>query len=429
MNYLTPSQNYTLNSAKTLKEPDFFEVNYTADYKLDEFIDEITAKNIEYGEDMRYLLKDLIAPASNIVPDRALLNVAPGCSSVVAQDKDSGAWLLGRNYDFDIGSNGTYVVVHTAPDNGYKSVGVADMSIFGLSKNELDTNKELLLYSPYVTMDGVNEKGFAVSLMLLDQDRNVQNEPNKASMPSSLIVRYLLDNADSVDNAISLLNNFNLKPDYYIYDKYLQDVIGEHITLHWAMVDESGNRAVVEYVNGQMNVLKNPVQVDFNEQNGDKAISYPNEPKPYLIATNFFLSQGVEPDVLASGFWRYSTLKEQLENNPTPNKDELAKMMQSVKFLQNDKDTIVAMQKQGLDPNDASNWGWLTLWTDVLDTKEKSMQLYFKEDYNEEYNFEVEAGNSAAMDAVYAIHNVFENYGSKVNAAFVTLLANDGGIF
>ena len=396
---LNLAQIYTLNSYKELNGKGLIELNYTADYKVDELIKKLSEQNTFYADDTRAAIKSVVAPNSSMDIPVRLSNKNAGCSSAIAQDDESGAWLLGRNYDLDIRSNGTTVVVHTAPKNGYKSVGTADMAQFGLGQNNFEANKELLLYSPYVTMDGVNEKGFAISIMLLNYGRVIQDEPNKDSLPSTLLVRYLLDNADSVDSAIKLLNEMNLKPDYLISTKQSQDRIGDNVSYHWAMTDASGDRAIIEYTNGKMNVIENPVHVDYDEANLNIALSYPNIAKPYLISTNFHLSPDIDVDLskIDSGFWRYATLEKALEKNPTPNENELAEMMKSAKYYQNDFDMKRIIKQEGKDVNDPNSWDWITIWTDILNTSTKTMRLFSKEDYTKEYDFGMDGSAAGAL--------------------------------
>ncbi len=388
-NILTPEQIQTITSYKTLLNTELLEVVYTADYKMDQFIETITEQNTIYGEDMRKIMHDIIAPNSDVLPDQYLSNATPGCTTVIAQDGITGNWLAGRNYDLDINSNGTISVIHTAPEGKYKSVGVADTGLVGLSKNELANDAELLLYAPYFTMDGVNEEGFAISIMVLNKDRSTQDDPEKASLPQSLLVRYLLDNADSVQSAIKLLENVNLKNEYLLNYKEIQRLMAPNVAFHWSMVDESGDKAIIEYVNGKMNVITIPPDVQYDEQTYTPTISYPQEPKPYLINTNFFLSQEVINTPNEDGFWRYATAQKALEKNPTPSKEELVDIMQSVKFFLNDVDEQHKIQQKGKDPNNPQDWEWITLWTDILDTEEKSLKLFYREDYTREYNFDV----------------------------------------
>lgn len=390
VSYLNTKQNDTLNSVRAIKNTDnqSFELNYTADYKIDEFINIITENTLFSTDDCRITMNKLIAEKSTIKPLGRLSNDAPGCSSVICKNAE-GSPVIGRNYDLDIRSNAAIVILHTAPEGGYKSVGVADCGQCGLSNTDIKDNtknKELLLYAPYFTMDGVNEKGFACSIMLLNEGSNIQYT-GKNWLPSTLVVRYLLDNADSVDSAINLLKEMDLRNDYLIAPvlSLLSD-----ISFHWALTDNTGKKAIIEYVDSKMIINEYPVKVKYNENDDTMKIEYPKEEKGYLISTNFYVSEGFKNTKGDSGKWRYETLEKQMSENPTPTNDELRDIMKSAKYYMNDKDYIYEMKKIGLDTKDSSKWDWITIWTDILNTKDQSLTLWMRENYEVENKFNID---------------------------------------
>lgn len=387
ISYLNDEQNYTLNSARVVEGTDdrVYEIDYTADYKVNEFIDTITKDQVYSTTDCRLIMKKLLAEKSSIIPSGRLSNSAPGCSSVVCKNPE-GVPVIGRNYDLDINSNGATIVIHTAPQDGYKSVGVADGAQHGLSYKDLKDNtdnRELLLYAPYFTMDGVNEKGFACSIMLLNEGSTVQYSEKKW-LPSTLVVRYLLDHADSVNNAIELLNEKDFRNDYLI-DPIMS--LASDISFHWALTDASGDKAIIEYVNGQMIVNKYPLKVQYNENDDTMQVEYPGKETGYLISTNFYVSEGFNNTKGDTGKWRYETLEKKMSENPTPTKNQLRDIMKSAKYYMNDKDFIAEMKKMGLDPSISKNWSWITVWTDILNTSEHSLTLWSRENYEKENTF------------------------------------------
>lgn len=388
--YLSTEQNDTLNSARAVAGTDdqAYEIDYTADYKMDEFIQTITENMIYATTDCRMTMKKLLADGSGVDPLERLTNDAPGCSSVICKNSE-GVPVIGRNYDLDVRSNGATVVLHTAPKDGYKSVGVADCGQTGLSVKDLKTDsakKELLLYAPYYTMDGVNEKGFACSIMVLSEGGDVQ-DTGKNWLPSTLVVRYLLDRADSVDHAIDLLNQVDLRNDYFV-DPLLSAASG--LSFHWALTDASGKKAVIEYVDGKMIVNQYPLKVKYNEEDDSMEVEYPKEEKGYLLSTNFYVSEGFNNTAHDSGRWRYETIEKQMSENPTPTKDQLRDVMKSAKYLLNDKDYMFELKEKGLDTTNPDNWDWITIWTDILNTSEKSLTLWMKENYEVENVFKLE---------------------------------------
>lgn len=385
--YLNAKQKDTLSSARPVSGTDdqAYEINYTADYKMNEFLKTITEKKLYHTTDCRMLMKKLLADGSGVDPLDRLTNEAPGCSTVLCKDSE-GVPVVGRNYDLDIRSNGATVVIHTAPEGGYKSVGVADCGQTGLSVNDIKTesrNKELLLYAPYYTMDGVNEAGFACSLMLLNEGGSVQ-DTGKNWLPSTLVVRYLLDNASSVDNAVELLSQMDLKADYLV-DTLRSAERGT--SFHWALTDASGNKAVIEYVDSEMIVNRYPLKVKYNEEDDSMEVAYPKEEKGFLLSTNFYVSEGFNNTVHDKGSWRYETLEKAMSENPTPTQDQLRDIMKSAKYFMNDKDFIFEMKEKGIDSTNPDNWDWITIWTDILNTSEKTLTLWMREDYEVENTF------------------------------------------
>ena len=64
--------------------------------------------------------------------------------------------------------------------------------------------------------------------------------------------------------------------------------------------------------------------------------------------------------------------------------------MKSAKYLMNDRDYMFELRKQGIDTTNPDNWAWITIWTDILNTSEKSLTLWMKENYEVENTFKLE---------------------------------------
>ena len=58
---------------------------------------------------------------------------------------------------------------------------------------------------PYLMMDGINEDGFAISVLKLDGKPTLQQDPGKKKIFTTVAMRMLLDRASTVDQAISML--------------------------------------------------------------------------------------------------------------------------------------------------------------------------------------------------------------------------------
>ncbi|UCC75740.1 MAG: linear amide C-N hydrolase, partial [Anaerolineales bacterium] len=100
----------------------------------------------------------------------------------------------------------------------------------------------------------------------------------KVSLDSLLVIRVLLDYAQDVEEAIALLHNYNV----YFHGP----------PLHYLLADASGHSAVVEFVDGDMRVLRNR--------------------QPWQVSTNFVVSEA-QPQGSDSECWRYNRVYEELK--------------------------------------------------------------------------------------------------------------------
>ncbi len=135
-------------------------LDYKEDYKFDDFIAEGGASSTQ--ELVQYAYKAF----PEIELDLAALGY--GCSSFCAKSND-GDIIFGRNFDMSSDHSGSYLIVHTAPKNGYESYSTVNLSFLGVSvpKEPADSTSPLLL-APYVPLDGVNSAGLAICVLQLN---------------------------------------------------------------------------------------------------------------------------------------------------------------------------------------------------------------------------------------------------------------------
>jgi hypothetical protein len=184
--------------------------------------------------------------------------------------------LLGRNFDW---RNRPTLMLFTASPDGYASVSMVDISYFGFGTEEpswLDRTK--LLGAPYWPFDGMNEAGLAIGMMAVPH-AEASDDPDKVTIDSLQAIRLLLDYAGDVDEAISLLQNYNID-------------FGDGPLLHYLIADSSGDSAVVEFLDGEMNVIQSSL--------------------PWQVSTNFVISEE-HPEGADSSCWRYNHAYETLE--------------------------------------------------------------------------------------------------------------------
>lgn len=151
--------------------------------------------------------------------------------TVFAALNPQGEKILGRNFDWD--NHPALLLFADSPD-GYASVSLVDISYLGFTGNgEIPiSERERLRQAAYIPFDGMNEKGLAVGMMAVSSVKP-EYDPGKITLSSLNLIRLLLDYAQNVDEALALLQNYNVDFD--------------EPTIHYLIADKSGHSAIVEY--------------------------------------------------------------------------------------------------------------------------------------------------------------------------------------
>lgn len=173
-----------------------------------------------------------------------------GCSAFYTQNPE-GEYDTCRNYDLahldDSGKEtGLNVIVKCSPKNGYKSLAIADAAMFsnlGIKyyKGCLDDGKTstvLLAFLPYICVDGINEKGLVVTIHALDlkdgEEAVYQTDENKEAVIITELLRHILDNCATVEEAEALAKDRNLintfGADFHIF---VTDASGKSAVFEW----------------------------------------------------------------------------------------------------------------------------------------------------------------------------------------------------
>ena len=160
--------------------------------------------------------------------------------------------IVGRNFDF---SETETLSVYTHPKDGYSSLATVDLDVMAVGKpNGTDAlsfeGKLAMLAAPYLCVDGMNEKGLCVSLLDLKEPER-HHENGKTAVLILVAVRMLLDRAASVDEAIELLEQ---------YDIHTVDDCAQHMFI----ADKNGKAVVIEWSKSEMTVTESPVCTNFN---------------------------------------------------------------------------------------------------------------------------------------------------------------------
>lgn len=184
--------------------------------------------------------------------------------SLFAALGDAEHMLYGRNFDWEFSPA---VLLFTDPSDGYASVSMVDIAYLGFEGAKAPTvtgiplvERRALLYAPFLPFDGMNEHGLAVGIAAVP-DSEMPHDPGKETIDSLRVIREMLDHARTVDEAVAILQSYNISWQ-------------NGPPLHYLMADSSGQAVLVEFYRGEMIVI-------------------PNE-TPWHLATNFLRTAASE---------------------------------------------------------------------------------------------------------------------------------------
>ena len=172
-----------------------------------------------------------------------------GCSAFIARDENGGV-ITGRNFDLPHKDaegrvTGLNVVLNLHPKGGYKSLNIADAAFISYLKlpyyaGMLDgkVTKTPLILLPYLSMDGMNEKGLCVSILALDTKTGeapvLQNDSGKKPVTINQLLRLILDRCADISEAYRLAQGYNLVNIFnYDYHLFLTDSSGLSCVFEW----------------------------------------------------------------------------------------------------------------------------------------------------------------------------------------------------
>ena len=147
-------------------------------------------------------------------------------------------FIVGRNFDFP---ENPALLLFTAPEDGYKSVSMVDLGYFEYSLSNIPVDPVGLEETPYMPFDGMNEKGLVVTMAAIPfADAPISSD--KVSIGEIAVIRLLLDYAADVDEAIELLDEYN--------------VVMTDPPIHYLIADANGESAIIEFLDNEMMVYR-----------------------------------------------------------------------------------------------------------------------------------------------------------------------------
>jgi len=309
-------------------EDGLYAMEYRGDYSLDQFLSQGGAASDLAVADF------VIHDALHGLVDPRLREMSPfGCSTLAVRSREGHA-LFGRNFDW--GACIAYIVT-TRPANGYASVSTVNMDFLtkGLGLSDGPLTRFLSVAAPFAPMDGMNEKGLCVAVLMIQDNPGFQQDKGSPDLTTTMAVRVLLDKAADVEEALALLEQYDLHA-------------SAGMMVHFALADADGRSVAVEYIDGQMSVIETPV------------------------VTNFYLTPGEKQGIgTEESKLHYEILNQRLADQPTMELDDV-------------RDALDRVSKHNFDSVYAS-----TEWSTVYDQTDGQIRYYHRENYHKAYPFDL----------------------------------------
>lgn len=200
---------------------------YTMDIKYDYDIDNIIDYGVETNQDV---FDSILKEALPILP---IKYEAPtfGCSAFNMTTND-GNNLMGRNYDFK--KNTSAMLVHCNPKDGYESIAFVALDNVSANAPLSSISKKLAsLTAPFICLDGMNEKGVSIAVLVVDSEP-VHQDTGKDNIFTTLAIRLILDKAATTEEAVELFKKYDMVAssgkDYHFY---VNDASGDGRIIEW----------------------------------------------------------------------------------------------------------------------------------------------------------------------------------------------------
>lgn len=278
------------------------------------------------GDVIRFLAQRL---AADLIPGSAPF----GCSTLAVQSPEGHA-LLGRNFDWQ---SCDALVLTSRPTQGYASISTVNLDFIrqgGGLGGLLEADEIRVLAALYAPLDGMNEKGLAVSVNMIQDSASIRQDTGKPDLTTTTAVRLLLNQAASVEEAVELLGQYDLHASM-------------GMMVHFALADNGGNSVVVEYIGNEMVVTETPV------------------------VTNFYLAEGEKQGVgTGQSHQRYDILTQALADHPTMT-------------MENVRDALDSVSKDNFNEFES------TEWSAVFDLETGEAHYYHRENYEDRYTFSI----------------------------------------
>lgn len=315
----------TVISPIMVLEPGFSSASFSGDDGFDAFLSQGGA--VSDAQAAEFLAKHF---SSNI----SLSASGFGCSTLAVKSPEGHA-LFGRNFDWQACDA---LVLTSKPVNGYASISTVNLDFIRQSGSSLgaalEEDRLRVLAALYAPLDGMNEKGLAVSVNMIQDSASIAQDTGKPGLTTTTAVRLLLNKAADVKEALELLRQYDLHASM-------------GMMVHFALADTTGRSVAVEYIGNQMVVTETPA------------------------VTNFYLADGPKKGIGSQqSHTRYDILTRALETQPVMNLEQL-------------RDALDSVSKDNFNEFES------TEWSAVFDLNAGSARYYHRENYEKPYTFSI----------------------------------------
>lgn len=265
-----------------------------------------------------------------------------GCTAFSVKDTKNTVYM-GRNYDF--AEDTSCICVECMPKrlekekSPYRSIAFAALANLKGVDDPTTCNEEALMLLPFMCLDGINEKGVSIAVLVVDIKAGVgETRQNQyySNVFTTLALRYVLDWADSTESAIGLLQALNM-------------FATGGLDYHFFISDATGDSRVVEY-----NYKKKTMR-DFTVT-GTKA------------ATNFYV---FDKETFGHGHGRYKTVMNNLKIEKLSRNDLWRTLMDTSQTYE--------------EGNTTSN----TQWSILFNNTEKSAEIAIQKNFCDKHTIYV----------------------------------------
>ena len=255
-----------------------------------------------------------------------------GCSSLSVANENGDGYYFGRNFDWN---RCEALILVSSPRKGYRSISTVNTDFIKQAAHIPLPDSVLKTAALYAPLDGMNEKGLCASVNMIQDHATIKQQTGKAGLTTTTVIRLLLNQAATVDEALALLESYDVHASF----GYM---------VHFAIADAAGNAVDVEYIDGQMSVIPTP------------------------ILTNFYLTEGEKYGIgTAQSHTRFAILEERREQFPAMTSQEVC-------------DSLSAVSKGNFGEFES------TEWSVVFDQKNCTAVYFHRENYEKGYRIGLE---------------------------------------